>query len=137
MHYWLLKSEPFVFSWDNLVENEVESWEGVRNYQARNYLRSMRWGDQFFFYHSNEGLCIVGTGEIVEEAYDDPSCTDHPGRWSTVNVKPLMKFKTPISLSDIKAMPELKDMVLVNNTRLSVQPVTEFEWNYILKLGTF
>lgn len=133
MNYWLLKSEPFVYSFETMQSEGVATWDGVRNYQARNYLRAMKLGDQGFFYHSNEGLEIVGIVEISREAFPDPSFDGD--RWSAVELIPIMPLTNPIKLSEIKNKAELKDMVLVKNTRLSVQPVLESEWNIILQMS--
>lgn len=133
MNYWLLKSEPFVYSFETLQSEGVATWDGVRNYQARNFLRAMKLGDQGFFYHSNEGLEIVGIVEISREAFPDPSFDGD--RWSAVELIPVMPLTNTVKLSEIKNKAELKDMVLVKNTRLSVQPVLESEWNIILQMS--
>ena len=133
MNYWLLKSEPFVYSFDKLMKEGIGTWDGVRNYQARNYLRAMKCGDLGFFYHSNEGLEIVGIVEITKEAFPDP--TFDGDRWSAIEVTPLIRLERPVSLVDIKKTAELKGMVLVNNTRLSVQPVKPSEWETILQMS--
>lgn len=133
MNYWLLKSEPFVYSFETLQSEGVATWDGVRNYQARNFLRAMKLGDQGFFYHSNEGLEIVGIVEISREAFPDPSFDGD--RWSAVELIPIMPLTNTVKLSEIKNKAELKDMVLVKNTRLSVQPVLESEWNIILQMS--
>lgn len=133
MNYWLLKSEPFVYSFENLQSEGGATWDGVRNYQARNFLRAMKLGDQGFFYHSNEGLEIVGIVEISREAFPDPSFDGD--RWSAVELIPIMPLTNTVKLSEIKNKAELKDMVLVKNTRLSVQPVLESEWNIILQMS--
>ena len=134
MAYWLFKSEPDVFSFDDLIAKGAkgEQWDGVRNYQARNNMREMKKGDRGFFYHSNIGKEIVGICEVVAEAHPD-STTDDP-RWECVDVKAVAWVKAPVSLDDAKAEPRLKDMVLVNNSRLSVQPVTDAEWKIILEM---
>lgn len=136
--YWLLKSEPNVFGWEDLVTLKQDMWDGVRNYQARNNLQAMKKGDLAFFYHSNIGKEIVGCVEIVKEAYPDPTFTPKPDKknpWVVVDVVPKARLDNPISLDDIKRIPELRDMVLVNNSRLSVQPVTKKEWDYITNLA--
>ncbi len=133
MNYWLLKSEPFVYSFDKLMKEGIGTWDGVRNYQARNYLRAMKCRDLGFFYHSNEGLEIVGIVEITKEAFPDP--TFDGDRWSAIEVTPLIRLERPVSLVDIKKTAELKGMVLVNNTRLSVQPVKPSEWDTILQMS--
>ncbi len=133
MAHWLIKSEPFKYSWDQFVADKQTFWDGVRNYAARNNLRAMRKGDEVFFYHSNEGLEIVGICKVVKEAYQDPT-TDDPN-WVVVNLKPLKKLKRPVSLSTIKADKRLAGIELVRLSRLSVSAVTDDEWNIILELG--
>ncbi len=131
MQYWLLKSEPFKYSWDHLVRDGRTHWDGVRNHQAANNLKAMKLGDRAFFYHSNEGLAIVGVAEIVREAYPDPS--DPTGRFVMVDIKPVMPVKTPVTLSEIKAEPKLADLALVRQSRLSVVPVAGKEWQILCK----
>lgn len=135
MAYWLFKSEPDVWGWDHQVAKGAkgEEWHGVRNYQARNNMRAMKVGEQGFFYHSRTGLEIVGIVEVIAESHPD-STTDDP-RWDCVDIKAVRPLKTPVTLEQCKADPKLKDMVLVNNTRLSVQPVTAAEWEHICRLG--
>lgn len=135
MPYWLFKSEPDVFGWDHLVAKGAggEEWSGVRNYQARNNMRAMKVGDRGFFYHSNIGKAVVGIMEVIRESAPD-STTDDP-RWDCVSVRAVTPFARPVSLDEIRAIPELAGMVLVNNSRLSVQPVTEAEWQMICRLG--
>jgi predicted RNA-binding protein with PUA-like domain len=135
MAYWLFKSEPDVWGWDKQVaKGEAgEPWEGVRNYQARNNMRAMKLGDTGFFYHSRTGLEIVGIVEVCAEAHPDTS-TDDP-RWDCVDIKAVRPFTQPVTLETIKTDPRLADMVLVNNSRLSVQPVTDEEWEIICALG--
>jgi predicted RNA-binding protein with PUA-like domain len=133
MAYWLLKSEPFKYPWDQLVKDKKTYWDGVRNYAARNNLRAMKKGDQAFFYHSNEGTEIVGIAKIVGEAYQDPTTTEEA--WLVVDVAPVRKLKKPVSLAQIKAEPSLSQMALIRLGRLSVQPVTETEWQKVLELG--
>lgn len=133
MAYWLMKSEPFKYSWDQLIADKKTFWDGVRNYGARNNLRAMKKGDQAFFYHSNEGVEIVGIMEIVREAYQDPT-SDDPN-WVSVDVKPVKKLKKPVSLASIKAEKKLANMALVRLGRLSVQPVTADEWGLVLKMA--
>ncbi|MBV8593529.1 MAG: EVE domain-containing protein, partial [Caulobacteraceae bacterium] len=118
MHYWLMKSEPATFSWDMLVKKGSTQWDGVRNHQAANNLRGMKVGDRAFFYHSSEGLEIVGVMEVTREAYPDPS--DEKGRFVMVDVKPVMPVKTPVTLKQIKADKRFADFLLVKNSRLSV-----------------
>lgn len=133
MRYWLLKSEPIKYSWDRLVADGRTHWDGVRNYQAANNLKAMKRGDRAFFYHSNEGLAIVGVVEIAKEAYPDPG--DATGRFVMVDVKPLHPVKTPVTLAAIKAEPRLKEFALVRQSRLSVVPVAEAEWRIISKMA--
>lgn len=133
MAYWLMKSEPSAYSWEQLVKDGKTNWSGVRNYQAAINLKAMKPGDRAFFYHSNEGLAIVGIMEIVKAAYPDP--TDKAGRFVMVDVKPLMPVKTPVTLAEIKAEPKLQEMKLVRQGRLSVSPVSADEWKLICKMG--
>jgi predicted RNA-binding protein with PUA-like domain len=133
MAYWLLKSEPDAFSWAQLVKDKKTSWTGVRNYTARNNLKAMKKGDQGFFYHSNEGLEIVGVAEVTRTFYPDP--TDKTGKFVTVDVKPVKPLKNPVSLKTIKADKILKDMVFAKQGRLSVSPVTAEEWKRILDIS--
>ena len=133
MAYWLIKSEPFKYSWDQFVKEGKTFWDGVRNYAARNNLRDMRKGDQLFFYHSNEGLEIVGIAEVVKEHYQDPT-TDETA-WVVVDVKPVRKLKQPVSLKTIKADPRLQKMELLRLSRLSVSAVKQEEWEVVLELA--
>ncbi|CBS87731.1 EVE domain-containing protein [Azospirillum lipoferum] len=133
MAYWLLKSEPFKYSWDRMVADGRTHWDGVRNYQASNNLKAMEVGDRAFFYHSNEGLEIVGIVEIVRTYYPDPS--DESGRFGMVDVAPVMPVKTPVTLKQIKADPLLQSMALVRQSRLSVCPVSEEEWARVCDLA--
>ena len=133
MAYWLVKSEPSVYSWDQLVKDKQTDWTGVRNYAARIHLRAMKKGDPVFFYHSNEGLEIVGIAKVAKEAYQDPTTEDEA--WVCVDIKPFKKLKKPVSLDTIKKEKRLKDMALVRIGRLSVHPVTEEEYNTILELA--
>jgi len=135
MAYWLLKTEPDTFSWDDQIKRGAkgEPWTGVRNFQARTNLKAMKKGERAFFYHSNEGKEIVGIVEVIKEAYVDPTADD--GKWVCVDVKAVQPFKTPVTLIDVKADPKLADMVLARNSRLSVQPVKDSEWAYVCKLG--
>src|ERR1044072_9145544 len=116
MNYWLVKSEPSVYSWDQLVKDGETGWEGVRNYAARNHLRDMKKGDEVFFYHSNEGLEIVGIAKVSKEAFQDPT-TDEPA-WLSVNLKPFKKLKKPVPLSAMKADKRLKEFPLIRIGRL-------------------
>ena len=133
MAYWLVKSEPFKYSYEQLEKDKQTFWDGVRNYAARNHLKAMKKGDQVLFYHSNEGLEIVGIAKVAKEAYQDPT-TDEDA-WVVVDLKPYKRIKKPVSLEQVKADKRLKDMALVRLGRLSVQPVTEDEWNVIMELG--
>ena len=135
MAYWLFKSEPDVFGWDDLVAKGDlgEEWDGVRNYQARNNMRAMKKGDLGLFYHSNQGKEAVGICEVAAEAHPD-STTDDP-RWECVDVRAVKPLPRPVSLEQAKVEPRLKDMALVNNTRLSVQPVTDAEWAVVMELA--
>ena len=131
MAYWLIKSEPFKYSWEQFEKDGSTFWDGVRNYAARNNLRAMKVGDQAFFYHSNEGLEIVGIAEVIKEYYQDP--TSNEEIWSAVDFRPLRRLKNPISLQVIKADPRLEQMALLRLGRLSVQPVKEDEWHIVLQ----
>ncbi len=135
MNYWLFKSEPSAWSWDNQVAkgDEGEEWDGVRNYQARNMMRQMKIGDRGFFYHSQKDKEIVGIVEVIAESHQDSTTEDD--RWDCVDIKAIAPVKTPVTLEMCKADPRLADMVLVNNTRLSVQPVTAAEWRIICKMA--
>lgn len=133
MNYWLVKSEPFKYSWEQFVKDGKTFWDGVRNYGARNNLKAMKKGDRVFFYHSNEGLAIVGIAEVVKEAYPDPTITDP--NWVAVNLKPIKAIPKPVTLAQIKAEPTLQDMDLVRLSRLSVGAVKEREYRKILTMG--
>ncbi len=135
MRYWLFKSEPSTWSWDDQVAkgDAGEEWDGVRNYQARNFMREMAIGDLGFFYHSQSEKAVVGTVEVIAKAHPE-SKTDDP-RWECVDIKAVQPVKTPVTLEQIKADERLSQMVLVNNSRLSVQPVTETEWRIICDLA--
>lgn len=133
MNYWLVKSEPFKWSWDMHVQKGVQGWDGVRNYQASNNMKAMKTGDRAFFYHSNEGKEIVGIVEVAREYHPDP--TDESGRFGMVDFKAVEPLKKPITLAQIKDTPKLKDMALLKQSRLSVSPVTKVEWDYIMALS--
>ncbi|MBY0536458.1 MAG: EVE domain-containing protein [Chitinophagaceae bacterium] len=133
MAYWLIKSEPFKYSWDQFEKDKQTFWDGVRNYAARNNLRAMKKGDLLLWYHSNEGLEIVGVAKLVKEAYQDPTTEEEA--WVAVDVKPHKKLKKPVSLAQIKADARLQQMALVRLGRLSVQPVTDEEWDVIMELA--
>ncbi len=131
--YWLVKSEPFKYSWDDLNRDGRTYWDGVRNYTARNNLQAMKAGDWALYYHSNEGKEVVGIAEIVREAYPDPTTDDE--RWVVVDVVPVAPLTEPVTLATIKGDPALRDMVLVRQSRLSVMPVSAKEFSRVLKLG--
>ncbi|ARE40570.1 RNA-binding protein [Rhodovulum sp. P5] len=135
MAFWLFKSEPNTWGWDDQVAkgDAGEEWDGVRNYQARNNMRAMKVGDRGFFYHSLKEKAIVGIVEVIAEAHPD-STTDDP-RWECVDIKAIKPLPKPVTLEMCKADPRLADMVLVNNSRLSVQPVTEEEWQIVCDMG--
>ena len=135
MQYWLFKSEPNSWSWEKQKAKGKtgQEWDGVRNYQARNNMRAMALGDRGFFYHSNEGLDVVGIVEICNLAHRDSTTDDE--RWECVDIRALVDMPKPVSMPDIKANPKLSKMVLVNNSRLSVQPVTEAEWMEVCRMG--
>lgn len=133
MAYWLVKSEPFKYSWDQLVKDKQTFWDGVRNYAARNNLKAMKKGDEVLFYHSNEGLEIVGIAKVAKEHYPDSTADDDA--WVVVDIKPYKKLRKPVSLAQIKSDKRLADMALVRLGRLSVQPVTENEWQIIMKMS--
>jgi predicted RNA-binding protein with PUA-like domain len=135
MNYWLVKSEPDAFGWDQQVQNGTEPWTGVRNYTARNNLRAMKKGDLAFFYHSNVGKEIVGIVQVVREAYPDPTATK--GDWSAVDMRAVAPIPSPVTLTEMKSDPTLTDFALVRFSRLSVVPVTADQWQYICKLGGY
>ena len=131
--YWLMKSEPFKYSWDDLVAEGEGTWDGVRNYRARNNLAAMKVGEEAFFYHSREGLEIVGVVTISVEGITDP--TDPEGKWAAVKVKPKAKLKQPVTLQQIKGEPKLAECEMIRLGRLSVAEITPAEWKQILKMG--
>jgi predicted RNA-binding protein with PUA-like domain len=133
MAYWLVKSEPDTWSWDQHVKKGADAWTGVRNHQAKAHLKAMKKGDKVLFYHSGEGKEIVGVSEVAKEAY--PDATDKTGVFVCVDLKAVEPLKTPVTLAAIKADKSFAGMVLVNNSRLSVQPVTAAEWSAIRKMG--
>ena len=135
MAFWLFKSEPSTWSWDQQKAKgaEGEEWDGVRNYQARNFMREMKVGDLGFFYHSQKEKSVVGIVRVKAEAHPDSTTEDD--RWECVDIEAVKDMSTPVSLDQIKADPALAEMVLVRNSRLSVQPVTEAEWARILEIG--
>ena len=132
-NFWLVKSEPYKYSWDDLVKDGSTYWDGVRNYMARNNLRAMGRGDLVLYYHSNEGKEIVGVAQVAKESYPDPTIEDD--RWVVVDVKPVVPFKEPVTLAQIKADAKLEGIAMLKYGRLSVVPITPVEFRYILKLG--
>jgi predicted RNA-binding protein with PUA-like domain len=135
MAWWLFKSEPDVFSWDDLVKlgKAGSEWTGVRNFTARNHMRAMKKGDRGFYYHTGDERAVVGIVEVIKEAH--PDSTDDTGSWDCVDVRAVEKLKQPVTLAEIKADKRLADMVLVRLGRLSVQPVTEAEWKAVCEMG--
>ena len=134
MNYWLLKSEPDAWSWDNQVKEGASMWDGVRNYQARNNLKNMKKNDLCFFYHSVTEKSVVGIVKVVKEHYPDP--TDETERFVVVDVKAIKKMKKPVSLEKIKLNDKLKNIALIKQSRLSVMPIKEVEWNEIIKMSS-
>jgi predicted RNA-binding protein with PUA-like domain len=132
-NYWLVKSEPLKYSWEQFVKDGSTFWDGVRNYQARNNLRSMKEGDQVFYYHSNEGQAVVGIAQVTKEAYQDPTTKDDS--WVVVDLKPVKALKRPVTLREIKDDKRLQNMALVRQGRLSVMPVTEDEFDTVLEIA--
>ncbi|MHB1279382.1 MAG: EVE domain-containing protein [Bacteroidia bacterium] len=133
MKHWLVKSEPHKYAWDMLVKDKRTVWDGVRNYQARNNLREMKLGDEVLFYHSNEGMNVVGIAKVVRESFQDPTTEDE--RWLAVEIAPLRPLKKAVSLETIKSIPMLENISLVRQGRLSVMPLTKMEFDKILELG--
>lgn len=133
MAYWLVKSEPDTWSWEQHVKKGADAWTGVRNHQAKAHLKTMKKGDRVFFYHSGEGKAVVGVSEVAKEAY--PDATAKEDGWVCVDLKAVEPLKSPVTLAAIKADKSLSEMVLVKNSRLSVQPVTANEWKAIRKMG--
>ncbi len=133
MNYWLVKSEPFKYSWEQFSKDKKTMWDGVRNYAARNNLRAMQKGDLAFFYHSNEGLEIVGVAEVVKSHYQDPTSDNEA--WLAVDLKPKKKLKKAVTLSQIKNEKKLAEMQLLKISRLSVSAVSDFEFEFILQMG--
>ena len=131
--YWLVKSEPFEYSWDDLVKDGSTYWDGVRNYQARNNLREMKVGDYALYYHSNEGKEVVGIAKVTRSAYPDPTTDDD--RWVVVDVAPVKPFEVPVTLAQIKADRKLRQIPLVTHSRLSVMPLEKSAFERIVKLG--
>ena len=133
MSYWLVKSEPFKYSWDDLVKDGWTYWDGVRNYQARNNLKAMKKGDLVLYYHSNEGKEVVGVAKVIKEFYQDPTIDDD--RWVVVDVEPVNKLNQPVTLSEIKNTKSLQKVPLITQSRLSVMPVTKKHFETIIKMG--
>lgn len=133
MAYWLVKSEPSVYPWEQLEKDKETSWTGVRNYAARLHMRAMKKGEEVLFYHSNEGMEIVGIAKVAKEAHHDPTTDDE--RWDTVEIRAFRRLKHPVSLDQVKDDKRLKEMALVRISRLSVQPVTDKEWAVIMELA--
>jgi len=133
MAHWLVKSEPSTFGWEQLVKDKQTTWDGVRNFAARGHLKSMKKGDDVFFYHSNEGTEIVGIAKVAKEHYPDPTAKE--GNWLAVDLKPVKALRRPVSLAEIKADKRLQNMALVRLGRLSVQPVSDEEWDIIMEMS--
>jgi predicted RNA-binding protein with PUA-like domain len=133
MAHWLVKSEPSVYSWEQFEKDKQTYWNGVRNYAARNFMKEMKKGDEVFYYHSNEGMEIVGIAKVVKEYYQDPTTEEEA--WVVVDLKPVRRLKHPVSLAVIKADARLAEMALVRLGRLSVGPVTDKEWAVVLELA--
>lgn len=131
MNYWLMKTEPGTYSWDDLVKDKKTTWDGVRNFQARNNLKAMKKGDIAFFYHSGEDKAIIGTAKIAKESFPDPKDKD----WVAVEITIERKLKKPITLAEVKAEKQLSNMALVRSSRLSVQPVRDEEMNLLMKMS--
>ncbi len=131
--YWLVKQEPSAYSWEDFVRDGRTAWTGVRNYAARNNLRAMKAGDQALYYHSVTGKCVMGVAEVVREAYADPAAEGED--WSCVDLKPVKALASPVTIEQVKTVPALAEMVLLKNSRLSVQPLTAAEFKEIVKLG--
>ena len=132
MQYWLVKSEPSIYSWEKFLKEKKVVWDGVRNFAARNHLRGMKKGDQVCFYHSNEGLCIIGVAKVLKEAYQDPTTKED---WSAVDLEPHKTLKRPVTLTEIKKETFLQNIYLVRQGRLSVMPLTKEEFDWIIQLS--
>jgi len=133
MNYWLVKSEPCKYSWDQFVKDKRTYWDGVRNYQARNNLNAMKQSDAVLFYHSNEGLAVMGIARVAKEAYQDPTTDDH--RWVVVDLEPVEPLPQPVPLSEMKQDRRLQDIALIRQGRLSVMPLTKTEFEVIVAKG--
>ncbi len=134
MNYWLVKSEPVKYAWEKFVKDKKTFWDGVRNYQARNNLQAMKAGDLVLFYHSNEGMCVVGIAKVITEAYPDPTIDDP--RWVAVDLAPVEALKHSVTLEQIKADERLANIALIRQSRLSVMPLTNTEFDRILEMGS-
>lgn len=134
MNYWLVKSEPVKYAWEKFVKDKQTFWDGVRNYQARNNLQAMKKGDLVLFYHSNEGMCVVGIAKVVKEHYPDPTIDDP--RWVVVDLAPVEALKKPVTLEQMKADEQLANIGLIRQSRLSVMPLSNAEFDRILALGS-
>lgn len=135
MNYWLVKSEPESYSWDDLIEKGEDIWDGIRNYQARNFLKEMKLGEKVLFYHSGKPKEIVGVAEVSEEAFTDPNDKENKG-WVAVKIKPLKALSKPLSLDQIKSEDQLSNLLLVKQSRLSVMPVEKSQFDHIIKLSS-
>ena len=133
MNYWLVKSEPFKYSWDDFIKDGSTYWDGVRNYQARNNLQAMKKGDLVLYYHSNEGKEVVGIAKVVKESYQDPTTEDD--RWVVVDLKPVEQLNKPVTLADIKKRKSLQNIPLITQSRLSVMPLMKKDFDSIVKMG--
>ena len=133
MNYWLVKSEPFKYSWEQFLKDKRTFWDGVRNYQARNNLRAMKKDDAVLFYHSNEGLAVVGVAKVVKESYQDPTTKDP--QWVAVDLAPVETFKTPVTLGEMKQDQRLQNIGLIRQAQLSVMPLTKEEFETIAAKG--
>lgn len=134
MNYWLVKSEPFKYSWQDFLNDGWTYWDGVRNYQARNNLKDMKKGDQVLFYHSNKGLEVVGISKVIKEFYQDPTSDDE--RWVVVDLEPVETLNIPVTLKKIKSEERLKDVALIKQSRLSVMPLTKKHFDLIVSMGS-
>src|SRR5438477_450826 len=133
MSYWLIKSEPSAYSWEQLEKDKQTEWTGVRNYAARLHLRAMKKGDEVLFYHSNEGLCVMGIAKVTKEAYQDPTTKED---WSAVDLAPYKALKNPVTLVEMKTKKELKNIGLIRIGRLSCMPLKKEEFEFIVKMGS-
>jgi predicted RNA-binding protein with PUA-like domain len=134
LNYWLIKQEPDTYSWEDFVRDKGTVWDGVRNYQARNNLKAMKKGDRALFYHSGKAPEVVGIAEVSKTAYQDPTTSDE--RWVVVDFKPVKELKHPVSLADIRANAKLAELPMLKQTQLSVMPITETQFNEVLRMGS-